>query len=256
VPKTLLVPIDGSDLAGRALPVAGQLAERIGADVVLVAAEAGGVSVPAAYLDAAAAFSGTHGARVEVVQSVTLADALRAVAEGANDPAICMATHARSGVGQALFGSSAETVVRTLPVPAVLVGPRCGSTIRTNGPLAVCFDGSEESASVLPLAEEWARALSVPIVVVHVYHALDVETATHPEALARAATERLSVDAHVHLVHGESAHSVAWAVRDLDPALVALTTHSRTGLARVVLGSVATAVVRNSDCPALVVRPR
>jgi nucleotide-binding universal stress UspA family protein len=255
VPKTLLVPLDGSDLAGRALPIVGQLAERVGGDIVLVAAETGGVSVPATYLDAAAAFTGSRGAHVEVVQCVTLADALRAVADDANDPAICMATHARSGMGHALFGSAAEAVVRTLQVPAVLVGPHCDTTLRVSGPLAVCFDGSAASAAVLQLAEQWARALATPIVLVYVYHPLDVESATHPETIARTAAERLSIDAEVHLVRGESAHSVVRAVRDVDPVLVALATHGRTGLARLVMGSVATAVVRRSECPALVVRP-
>ena len=39
------------------------------------------------------------------------------------------------------------------------------------------------------------------------------------------------------------------------PSLVAMSTHGRTGLARVALGSVATAVVRASLCPVLVNRP-
>ena len=51
------------------------------------------------------------------------------------------------------------------------------------------------------------------------------------------------------------ASTIRGLVDDLEPALVALATHGRTGLARVALGSVATAVVRHSTCPALVVRP-
>jgi len=42
--------------------------------------------------------------------------------------------------------------------------------------------------------------------------------------------------------------------RELRPALVAVATHGRTGLARVTLGSVATAVLRRSECPVLVTR--
>jgi Universal stress protein family len=73
----------------------------------------------------------------------------------------------------------------------------------------------------------------------------------------RGAAEQLraGVEAEVRVVRGQSAHSVVRAVHAVDPAMVALATHGRTGLARVVLGSVATAVVRGSRCPALVVRP-
>ena len=49
--------------------------------------------------------------------------------------------------------------------------------------------------------------------------------------------------------------TIGGLIRDLDPALVALATQGRTGLVRVSLGSTATAVVRRSTCPALVVRP-
>ena len=37
--------------------------------------------------------------------------------------------------------------------------------------------------------------------------------------------------------------------------MIALTTHGRSGVSRLLLGSVAEAVVRESGCPVLVVRP-
>jgi nucleotide-binding universal stress UspA family protein len=57
----------------------------------------------------------------------------------------------------------------------------------------------------------------------------------------------------------ESAHSaediLAVAAR-LHVDLIAMATHGRTGLAHIVLGSVAEAVVRSSAIPVLLVRPR
>src|SRR4051812_47316639 len=93
---------------------------------------------------------------------------------------------------------------------------------------------------------------------VHVFHPLDVETATRPERVVGAALEQFGpdVDIETRLIRGYSPETtIRGLIRDLDPVLVALATHGRTGLLRVGLGSVATAVVRGSTCPALVVRP-
>ena len=58
------------------------------------------------------------------------------------------------------------------------------------------------------------------------------------------------------LVKGVAGWVIVAAVND-DPAidLVVVATHGRTGLARVLVGSVAEYVVRHAPCPVLVVRP-
>ncbi len=257
MPKTLLVPLDGSLDAERALPVAEGLAARFGADIVLVAAQLDG-EVPTDRVDTAKAAVHAHGVRTEIVRSVSVPDALRAVADDSSEPVVCMATHARTALGQALFGSVAEDVVHGLEIPALLVGPNCSPTLHLDAPLLVCVDGSVASNAVLPVAREWALALNTRVVLVHVFHPLDVETAIAPEAVVAAAVEQLEpdVDVETRVIRGYSpAGTIVALVDTLEPALVALATHGRTGLARAALGSVATAVVRRSACPALVVRP-
>jgi nucleotide-binding universal stress UspA family protein len=257
MPKTLLVPLDGSLDAERALPVAEALAERFDADIVLVAAQLDG-EAPSDRIETAKASVHAHGARAEIVRSISVPDALRAIADDASEPIVCMATHARTALGHALFGSVAEDVVRRLEIPAVLVGPACSPTVRLEGPLLVCVDGSIESNVIVPIAREWALALETRVVLVHVFHPLDVETATGPEAVVAAALEQLGaeVDVETRVVRGYSpASTIISLIDDLDPALVTLATHGRTGLARAALGSVATAVVRRSACPALLARP-
>jgi nucleotide-binding universal stress UspA family protein len=257
MPKTLLVPLDGSLDAVRVLPVAEALGERFDADVVLMAAQLDG-EVPSDRIETAKAWMHVRGARVEIVRSVSVADALRAVADDASEPIVCMATHARAALGHALFGSVAEDVVRALEIPAVLVGPECSPTVRLEGPLLVCIDGSAESNAIEPTARDWALALGTPVVLVHVFHPLDVETATGPEVVVAAAVEALGPDVEVEtrVIRGYSpASTIRALIEDLEPALVALATHGRSRLARAALGSVATAVVRHSTCPALVVRP-
>ena len=158
MPKTLLVPLDGSPDAEVAMPVAEELAERFGAEIVVVAAQLDGV-IPTGRPDIAKESVHAYPERTEIVRSASVADAVRTVADDTNDPVVCMATHARSTLGHMLFGSVAEDVVRALATPAVLVGPECSPTLRLEGPLLVCVDGSVESNAIVPIAREWALAL-------------------------------------------------------------------------------------------------
>jgi nucleotide-binding universal stress UspA family protein len=259
MPKTLLVPLDGTPCSERALPVAEQLAERFDADMVVITADLGDAD-PASEGDGfrAPIAMPAYNARAEVVRSLSVPDAVRAVADDSNDPVVCMATHARSMLGHALFGSVAEDVVHDLEIPAVLVGPASDTTLRKRGPLLVCHDGSTASDAIVPVARDWARLLQTNIVLAHVLHPLDVATAVDPEAVVRAAAARLAVDLDVdaRVVRGYSpAATIVGLVDELEPVLVGLATHGRTGIARAALGSVAMAVVRRSGCPALVVRP-
>jgi len=53
---------------------------------------------------------------------------------------------------------------------------------------------------------------------------------------------------------GSAADVIIDRAKSLPAELIAMTTHGRSGLARVVVGSVADEVVRNVICPVLLVR--
>ncbi len=59
-----------------------------------------------------------------------------------------------------------------------------------------------------------------------------------------------------HLRLEAPAEEIAQLAADLDADLVVVGTHGRTGIARMLLGSVAEAVVRLAPCPVFVVRPK
>jgi nucleotide-binding universal stress UspA family protein len=63
----------------------------------------------------------------------------------------------------------------------------------------------------------------------------------------------MGLTAHVRLPH--AAESIAQLAADLEADLVVVGTHGRRGIERLLLGSVAEAVVRLSPCPVLIVRP-
>ena len=57
-----------------------------------------------------------------------------------------------------------------------------------------------------------------------------------------------------HVIAGHPTIGVLGTARALAPDLIVLPTHGRSGLKRLVLGSVAEQVVRRAPCPVLVVR--
>lgn len=59
-----------------------------------------------------------------------------------------------------------------------------------------------------------------------------------------------------HLRSDEPGHQIAQLAADLEADLVVVGTHDRSGVPRLLLGSVAEAVTRLSPCPVLIVRPK
>ena len=255
--KTLLVPLDGTDDGMRSLPVASQLAPAIDADVVLVAAELSMSPVPPSqsWLDDVASRLGPRGARTVKIQSVEMADALGAIAADELDPIICMSTHARAPLGYAWFGSVAESVLRDLPYPLILVGPRFDSRWRPGGPIVAALDGSSAALEALGSAIELDRVLGVGVTVVHVAHPLDTDLV--PDAVLEAATKRYpNADLRRCVLRSrEPEWEIVDHARQHGATLIACSTHGRTGASRVFMGSVAMGVVRRAACPVLVRRP-
>ena len=56
------------------------------------------------------------------------------------------------------------------------------------------------------------------------------------------------------LAEGEPATEILRAAREIQPDLIVMGTHGRTGLTRLLMGSVAEAVLRKAPCPVLTVK--
>jgi nucleotide-binding universal stress UspA family protein len=65
-----------------------------------------------------------------------------------------------------------------------------------------------------------------------------------------------NVQVMTEVADGTPAHVILDVARRLDVSLIVMSTHGRSGIGRVVFGSVADAVVRNSHLPVLLVRPQ
>ena len=275
----VLVPLDGSELSLQAVPTARALAERFGAGLhsITVAAD---IDADRARALAAAALDVPLGdERVTVLDDADPAEAIASHAESLERCVVCLATQGRGRLGGSLVGSVARSVLQRVDEPIVALGPSAdnpGWSPRPRNwpePLSVprivaCVDGSETSEQVLPIAAAWARALTMSLTILIVIEDApppirpdrnQSRYGEHPDAESYVADLvdqwRSGLD-EVDGVVVRDPISPASGVRthlDQRPAgLVALTTHARSGMQRVLLGAVAASIVHASVAPCLV----
>jgi HSP20 family protein len=137
----------------------------------------------------------------------------------------------------------------------------------------VPLDGSAEAETILPLAEGLVDAehgdlilvrvllpytpmalpdLPVPVVV-EAMHEVEVEATEYLRRLSAAIIDKgLRVQCVTR--SGDPARRIIDTAREMDVGLIAMTTHGRSGLSRVVFGSVAESVVREAPVPVLLMR--
>lgn len=76
------------------------------------------------------------------------------------------------------------------------------------------------------------------------------------ERALRAHGDRFQVEVFHHVLDGDPARAILDVAADVEADLILVGTHGRTGVRRLLLGSVAEKVVREAGCPVLVMRPR
>jgi nucleotide-binding universal stress UspA family protein len=257
---SVIVPLDGSDLAATALPVATRIADRLGASLRIVGVGANGHGKDLrAYLDAEAAELGRRDVDAVLIPAWDAATGINEYAALHPDAVLCMTSHGRGGLRWAMLGSVAESVVAAAPNPVVLVGPRCASDWRAGpGPVLLCHDGGELPDAVVDVAAEWAQRLETDIVLATVIHPLDVEDAERPAALFTDAEARIRAHGVAVTHRIEQRHYPAGVIADvadeLHASMIVMAAHERGVVERVLLGSITMGVVNLAACPVLVAR--
>jgi nucleotide-binding universal stress UspA family protein len=184
---------------------------------------------------------------------------------------LVLGTHGRRGLRRLVLGSVAEEVVRRSEVPVLTVGRGASAAEPTGGRLLVPVDFSEHQAPLLAHAREWALAYDMAVTLVHVVELEGVPDVyglrsqpPNPDALAERTREALSetaddlrahgLDVQVDVRTGHAAPGILEAADALAPDLLAVATHGRSGVDRVLMGSVAESVLRQAPCPVLTVK--
>ena len=81
---------------------------------------------------------------------------------------------------------------------------------------------------------------------------------TDREELRRSLVQVVPLDESIHFEHkllvGDPATAIVETAEKEDADMIVLGTHGRTGLTRLLMGSVAEAVVRRANCPVLTIK--
>lgn len=282
---TVIVPLDGSELAEQALPYAEAIARKSSAPLHLMRvvppdAPASTENEARTYLREQAK---AYGDRVQI--SIRMGHPADQIVDGSDemiDPIIVMTTHGRSGIGRWLYGSVADRVVRGSGAPVLLIrsGTEDGraDTVRT---VMVSLDGSVHSEAALPYGKEIARAFDAELVLVRVAETTQLYGMLGSEPMAPASADTFNeigqrlvqeaqdylaavaeplrkegVNVRTETLEGFAADQLLALEREMPIDLIVMATHGRSGLGRLVFGSVAERILKVGTTPVMMIKPK
>lgn len=292
--RKILVPLDGSTFGEHALPMALGIARAAGSSVEVIHAHALTAPVTAPEVVHDMGLDSTLRDQEEkylagVVQRVSgmtvtsklldgpPADVIREEAIATKADLIVMTTHGRGRVSRFWLGSVADELVRSSPIPLLLVRAREGVPDLA-APLnikrvLIPLDGSALSEQILQPALALGGLGGAEYLLVQAIeplgyigpHMAEIDPAMLQQtqesaqaylqktaALLRA--RALNVQTRV-LVGRSAAAAILEEAQTHRSDLIALATHGRGAVARMLLGSVTDKVVRGANLPLLVFRP-
>jgi nucleotide-binding universal stress UspA family protein len=299
--RSILVPLDGSPFSEHALPLALSIARRSGAQLYLAHVHVDSMPMfvnGMVYLDPTADIQARERERTYLEALATrlakrlnraitttlldgmVADALHDYATQIEADLVVLTTHGRSGLARAWLGSVADTLMRRLPIPVLVVRPLEAAPGLDHEPVVahilIPLDGSALAEQVLAHAVALGKPMQAaytllqaidPVILGYTPAAyamgldeliIEQERAAAQSYLAEIA-ERLraeSLRVATHVAIGPSATAILDYAHAHRVDLIALATHGRGGLQRWLLGSVADKVVRGASVPVLVYRPQ
>ena len=219
---------------------------------------------------------------VEGVEAETVAgygppsDTIIRMAEETGCDLIAMSTRGRNIVTSGLLGSVTYKVIHESPMPVLAITPERARLHRAIvSKIIVPLDGSSFAETVLPHATTLARRMDLGMTLLRVVpedapifadsvSLLDMLSGIREEAatgardyVARVAKRLRDSGLEVDevMLQGKPSSRITEYAKGTEHGMIALTTHGRSGVRRLLLGSIAEAVVRESGCPVLMVRP-
>ncbi|MFC2049908.1 universal stress protein [Chloroflexota bacterium] len=283
--RKVLVPLDGSELAERAITYAKSLAKTKDSEVILFtvsAASVGQLDRPMkAYLELNAKELQSQGIKASIaISHGNMADEIIKFADKNKIDLIIISTHGHSGIKRWVLGSVAIKVLHGTCTPVLLIKSRAHKISEVEfKKILIPIDGSPFSEASIPYVKELAKETSGEIILLRVSEPpvlpADRSPAIKPSweeyrdilmaEIQRQAEEYLEgikanieksgIKARSHAILGKAAESILQVTQKENINLIAMTTHGRTGVSRWVYGSVASRIVEESLQPVMLIRP-
>jgi nucleotide-binding universal stress UspA family protein len=282
VSRTVVIALDRSDLSARALPFAQQVAQLWRGRLVLVHAlisqnEDAAVPVELELRSIVQDLTALGITAEAVIRHDSPAHAIVDVMREREADLVVMASHQRHGLNRWLRGSITEDVLARTGAPLVMI-PGEGAPVR--GPrrrILVPLDGSPTGEAALdflrgrstngPIELLLLRVVVLKPFMVGADPTFSVEALTPAELNAEVQEARAYLTRLTDTVHDssvvvrsqvvEAADAVAKVILETaahgHADLIALATHAKTGMSRLVLGSVSEEILERSPIPVLLV---
>jgi nucleotide-binding universal stress UspA family protein len=292
--QRILVPVDGSQSADKAVTLALRLAREHKAELVFChAVDYAGIAAETT-MAGAVDLAGTFAALDRSAREILGAAAERAKAASVTSSAyklegrsataivtyaieravdaIVIGSRGLGGIPHLLLGSTAEGVLRAATVPVFVV--RANSPVQKFGSIAVAVDDSEPSDAATAFAIELALRSDSRMAFVNVIESAalhdqivryggyadtlqsewEAEARTLVDLAVRHAKSAGITEAEGIVAFGAPSEEILARLKAVHADLIAIGTHGRRGLRRLMMGSVAEAVVRKSPVPVVVTR--
>ena len=288
--KRILVPLDGSGLAERALVPALALAEAMLAKVFIIR-----VAVPLSlnldpkfyqhiielrrdeakrYLRSIQSRFASSAAEIEA--QVVVGRGARSIINFVQEEEIdliVMSSHGRSSVNRWIYGSVADKVVHNAPCAKVIIHPQVIIDPCSIKRILVPLDGSSLAEQALEPALALAEAMSAELIFLQVttapqifvqpvsdrpglddvMEAVELETSAYLQSV-QATMGDSPVSSSLCVTSGPAAENIIDIADSQKVDLIVICSHGRSGIEQWAFGSVAEKVLRGANCVTLVIQ--
>ncbi len=179
---------------------------------------------------------------------------------------IAMSTHGRTGLKRALLGSVADEIVCHARPPVFLapaaITARPHSTPRT---ILLPLDGTPLAEAAIPIAQQFAQNTGATIFLIRIvklsHEQQDNQTSTEEESATMHYLERIqlqlklaNVPSRYQIATDNPAEAIIRTMHTEDVDLIVMSTHGRSGVDRIIHGSVTSQIIGSTICPVLLIR--
>jgi len=205
-----------------------------------------------------------------VIREGTVHEVIRDYAKEHDVDLVIVGTHGRSGVSKLMYGSVTERVIKTVHTPIIIIPPNGG---KMPSSIVMAYDFSAPARRAAEVARAIHGVFDGPLHIVHSY--LDVwgEYTDRGAVVGEAAEKRRQAlhlglqemletesnalfssdaqDIQTHLVTGDPAEGLLRVAEDVDATLICAGTTGKSGIERLLIGSVARRLLHDSKVPLL-----
>ncbi|PID86167.1 MAG: hypothetical protein CSB13_04380 [Chloroflexi bacterium] len=290
--QRILVPLDGSSLAERAIPPAIALAQAFAAaepcelhilrvvPPIMVALDPTlytetihlGEEESKSYLETVAIEYEDSGVPIiTAAETGSVAETIVNYAQENKTDLIVISSHGRSGVSRWVYGSVTDKVLRQSCCATLIIREQIEQIAGKFKKIVVCLDGSQLAEQVLETALSLAQCSQAEIILLRIVEPasllFDMETADQVQESVNA-LERGEAEAYLnnlmqtlpqtpgiltaHTLMGPPADTIIDFAKEEQVDLIAMSSHGRSGISRWVYGSVTEKVMRGAACATLI----